>query len=79
MTKMTLKLIEEHKLATKNAQDVLCVGDKIRASRCGGIKSTYTFLRWENDFIVSKSGIDDISALNIDRLNGRPVNFLYFT
>ena len=75
MAQMTAHQIMQCELATERAKRILKPGDRIRASRCGG-KSTYIFDGWEGRWIVSRTGIDDISAIHIDRLNGEPVNFL---
>lgn len=61
--------------ATDRAKDVLRSGDRIRAGRCGGIHRTYTFECWEGMWIVTKSGINDIAATHIDRVNGVDVDF----
>jgi len=61
--------------ATDNAKRILRRGDRIRCTRCGGIKRTYTFECWDGYWIMSKSGIDDLAATNIDMLNGKPVDF----
>lgn len=61
--------------ATDRAKMVLKRGDRIRAGRCGGIHRTYTFECWEGMRIVTKSGIDDIAATAIDRVNGVDVDF----
>ena len=63
------------KRAVENAKRVLKPGDRIRCSRCGGIRVTYTFSHWDGWWAVSKSGIDDLSAISIDMLNGKPVVF----
>jgi hypothetical protein len=73
--KMTEEQIILCRKATANAKLVLKSGDKIRVSRCGGIRATYVFSHWDGNWAVSKSGIDDLSANSIDRLNGKPVNF----
>lgn len=61
--------------ATENAKSILKPGDRIRASRCGGLKRTYNFESWEGDWIITKSGISDIAAIHIDRLNGEKIDF----
>lgn len=66
---------EEGKRAVGNAKAILKPGDRIRVSRCGGIRATYTFDHWDGNWIVSKSGIDDLHALSVDRLNGEPCCF----
>lgn len=73
--KMTEDKIRLYRKATFAAKRTLKVGDKIRVSRCGGIRATYIFSHWDGNWIVSKSGIDDLSANSIDRLNGEPINF----
>ncbi len=72
---MTYEQIAKCRLATENAKKVLKHGDRIRVSRCGGINATYTFSHWDGNWAVSKSGIDDLSANSISRLNGKPVDF----
>lgn len=62
-------------LAEVNAKKVLKAGDRIRVAKCPGTKRWITFSGWDGHWIVSKSGIDDYSALTIDRLNGAPINF----
>ena len=57
------------------AKKVLKPGDRIRVSRCGGIESTYTFECWCGNWIVSKSGIDDLSASSISKVNGINTTF----
>ncbi len=64
------------KAATDRARRVLRMGDRIVVTRCPGTKRTVTFEHWDGDWIVSRSGIDDISASNISKVNGEPVNFL---
>jgi len=59
----------------ENAKKVLKPGDRIRVTRCGGIVATYTFSHFEGYWIVSKSGIDDLSPASVFKLNGKPVNF----
>ncbi len=76
MARMTQKRIDECNLATKNAKTILKPGDRFRASRCGGIKATYTFSHWGGDWIITKSDISDIAAIHIDRLNGKPIDFV---
>jgi len=62
-------------LAVAKAKQVLKPGDRIRCSRCGGIVATYTFDGWDGNWIVSKSGINDISPTHISKLNGQPISF----
>lgn len=63
--------------ATANAKLTLKPGDKIRAVRslCHSKKESYLFELWDGDWIVSRSGINDISAISIDLVNGQPVDF----
>lgn len=65
MAKMSQKRINECNLATKNAKAMLKPGDRIRASRCGGIKATYTFSHWDGDWIITVSDISDLAAVHI--------------
>ena len=69
--------IEQYRKATERAKKVLKPGDKIRCSRCGGIRATYRFSRWDGSSIVSASGISDLTAMGIDRLNGLPISFMH--
>lgn len=62
-------------MAITAAKRVLKRGDRIRVSRCGGITATYTFECWDGNWIVSKSGIDDLAASSISKLNGQPITF----
>ena len=68
-------LVLERITAIANAKRTLKPGDRIRAVRCMGIKRTYTFDGWDGNWIVSKSGVDDIAPEHIDLLNGAPVDF----
>lgn len=61
--------------ARERAGIVLQPGDKIRVSRCGGLRSYYTFDGWDGHWAVSSSGINDLSPRSIDMLNGRPISF----
>jgi hypothetical protein len=76
---LTAQLRERNKVkffrATERAKAILQPGDRFRCTRCGGILATYTFASWDGCWIVSKSGISDLAASCIDRLNGSPVNF----
>lgn len=67
--------IQRFNTAVENAKATLKKGDRIRVSRCGGIVATYTFDHWDGNWIVSKSGIDDLAATSIEKLNGVPINF----
>jgi hypothetical protein len=67
----------DHDAAIANAKRILKPGDRIRVSRCMGVKRTYTFDGWDGIWIVSKTGINDIAAGHIDRLNGGPVDFAH--
>lgn len=61
--------------ATENAKKVLKPGDRVRVTKCPGIKRWITFAGWEGDRIVSKSGINDYAALCVDMVNGQRVDF----
>lgn len=72
---MNSKKREQWLRAISEAKQVLKPGDRIRCSRCGGIVATYTFDCWDGYWIVSRSGIDDISPTHISKLNGQPISF----
>lgn len=61
--------------AKSNAEKAIKKGDRITATRCGGMKITYIFDHWDGHWAVSKSRIDDISPIDIYRLNGVLVDF----
>lgn len=62
--------------ATENAKKILKKGDRIRVTKCPGTKRTITFDHWrDGNEIISKSGLGEYAATNIDRLNGKPVDF----
>lgn len=61
--------------AVNEAKQVLKKGDRIRLRKCPGTKRTITFDSWDGNWIVSKSGINDYSAMSIDMLNGKPHSF----
>jgi hypothetical protein len=61
--------------ATQRAKKVLKIGDRIGCNGCGGTKRTITISGWDGNWIVSKSGIDDIHASHIYKWNGMKVNF----
>ena len=58
-----------------NAKKVLKRGDRITVTRCPGTKRSVIFECWDGEWIVTKSGIDDICATNISKLNGELVDF----
>lgn len=62
-------------IAVENAKKRLTTGDKLRVTKCPGRKRTVTFDRWDGDWIVSISGINDYHPVNVDRLNGVSVDF----
>lgn len=64
------------RIAAQNAQAILKPGDRLRVTKCPCTKRWITFAAWSGQWIVSKSGIDDFHPINVDRLNGEPVNFL---
>jgi hypothetical protein len=62
-------------IATENAKRVLVTGDRLRVTKCPGTKRWITFARWDGNWIISKSGIDDFAACAVDMVNATPVNF----
>lgn len=67
---------EQYNAATERAKATLKPGDRIRATRCGGIVATYTFDHWCGQWACSKSGIDDIHVCHILKVNGEGVDFM---
>jgi hypothetical protein len=63
------------KLATDSAKTILKLGDRLRVVRCPGTKRWVTFDHRDGYWIVTKSGIDDIQAINVDRVNTESVDF----
>lgn len=63
------------KAAAINAKKILKLGDRVRVTKCPGTKRTITFAGWDGDWIVSKSGINDYAASNVDMVNGLIVDF----
>jgi len=63
------------KLATAQAKTTLKRGDRLRVTKCPGTLRWITFERWDGDWIVSKSGINDHHAINIDMVNDKAINF----
>lgn len=63
------------RIAVENAKKVLKRGDRVRGSHGCGPKRTFIFEGWDGNWIVSKSGLCDISPCSIDRLNGVAVDF----
>lgn len=63
--------------AAANAKRILKPGDKIMVKRCGGMKVRYEFAGWcrNGQWAFSKTGVDDIHAINIYKVNGRFVDF----
>lgn len=64
-----------YKLATDSAKTTLKKGDRLRVTGCLGTKRWVTFDHWDGCWIVTKSGIDDIHAINVDRVNTESVDF----
>jgi len=61
-------------ISTAAARAVLLPGDKLYVERCGGIKSTVKFLRWDKDWIVTPT-LSDVHARHIIKVNGKPHRF----
>ena len=74
MPNLKLLHIRQVLRATINARKILVPGDRIRVTRCPGTKRTVTFVCWDGSWIVSRSGINDICAVSIDKLNGKEIN-----
>jgi hypothetical protein len=68
--------VQRWETAVANAKAALKQGDRLRITRCGCLKKTWvTFDRWDGKWIVSRSGISDISPTHIDQVNNKPVDF----
>ena len=65
---------EAEQVIIRKAQSLLKKGDRVRCRKCLGTLRTFTFSHWDGLWMVSKSGIDDYSPLNIDRINGKEIN-----
>lgn len=69
---------KENKLwleCVNKAKKVLKKGDRVRLKHCPGTLRTITFETWDGNWIVSKSGKNDYSAMGIDKINGEFINF----
>ena len=62
-------------LAEVNAKEMLKPGDRLRITKCPGTKRWIIFSHWDGHWIVSKLGIDDYHPVNVDFVNGLPVDF----
>ena len=71
-----MKRREESLRAVENAKKVLMRGDRVRCTKCPGTKRTFTFERWDGNWMVSKSGIDDFAPSCVDMVNGVAVDFI---
>jgi hypothetical protein len=58
--------------ATAMAKAALNEGDRLYIQRCGGIRTTVSFSHWDGLWAVSRSGVNDIAASSILRINRRP-------
>ena len=70
-----ISLFDRLERATSAAKKVVKKGDRIRVTKCPGTKRTITFDHWNGNELISKSGYGEYAAINIDRLNGAPVDF----
>lgn len=58
-----------------NARAILKPGDRLRVSRCGGIRINVRMTGWDGHWITSAKH-DDIAPSCIERVNGKPVSFV---
>jgi len=65
----------ELRRAEERARAVLKPGDIICVTVCMGLKRRYVFDGWDGRWLVSRSGINDIHAFNVYKLNGKPISF----
>lgn len=70
-------LTELEKKGIEDAKRIIKKGDRIRCIGCSGVKRVFTFDHWEDIWMVSKSGIYDYHPFDIERINGKEVNFKY--
>ncbi|HEY0149890.1 MAG TPA: hypothetical protein VGB70_12915 [Allosphingosinicella sp.] len=75
MSRVSEAQAAENRRAVERAKAVLKPGDRIRVTRCLGLKRTFTFDGWDGQWAVSRSGISDLHPASIDRLNGVPTTF----
>lgn len=73
--------------AADRARAALQHGDRIRVTRCGGGSPTFTFVGFDEDtpgvrdgslkpyWMVSKSGLNDLSPFCVIAVNGKPTSF----
>lgn len=61
--------------AVEKAKAILKKGDRVRVSKCMGIRRTITFDHWDGEWMVSKSGINDYHPINITKVNGYHKSF----
>lgn len=59
----------------ERARLLLKVGDRVRVTACPGTKRTITFAGWSGQWMISKSGREDYHPINVDMINGHPVDF----
>jgi hypothetical protein len=66
---------DEWQRAVFEAQKVLKPGDRIRARRACHPEATYTFMGWDGEWIITRSGYTDVSAPSIVKVNGEAMSF----
>lgn len=76
--KMTAEQIAHSERARALALKTIKPGDRLYIERCGGIRCTVTMTGWDGYWITSKT-LDDISAIHILRVNGKPMSFREMT
>ena len=60
--------------AIERAKAVVKVGDRLDFHKCGG-RSRGRFVGWDGNWMCTASGCDDVSALNVFKLNGQWISF----
>jgi hypothetical protein len=65
---------EWHRQATDAAKKALKVGDRITFASCPGTKRWAVVTGWDGMWICSATR-NDIAAVNVSKVNGRPVSF----
>lgn len=61
--------------AAENAKAVLKPGDVVRVQIGTRPKRTFTFARWDDEWMTSTSGRTKYTAAFVDQVNGKPVDF----
>ncbi|UTC28316.1 hypothetical protein GURKE_02850 [Brevundimonas phage vB_BpoS-Gurke] len=75
MAQVTEEQKAHYARSVTRAKALLRRGDKVRLTICGGGQATYVFADWDGEWMVSKSGVNELHPYNVVRLNGKPLSF----